>query len=159
MEINFLIYYLCNKSVKCELKKRIRIILVILFILIVFLAPYGYHIDLGPGPNGIFAILWDIQVYYGFQIFESLEYFPSYIFRFVVLYEVFRFFNEKISKKRFLLFGIIADVMIPLLIFIPAVLFLSPEGENYLPIMISIPILLAFCIVVVLSWSFSKESN
>jgi len=144
--------------VKCELKKRIRIILVILFILIVFLAPYGYHIDLGPGPNGIFAILWDMQVYYGFQIFESLEYFPYYIFRFVVLYEVFRFFSEKISKKRFLLFGFISD-MIPLLISIPAVLFLSPEGENYIPIMISIPVLVLFCIVVVLSWSFSNESN
>ncbi len=141
-----------------KLKKRIQIIFVVIFILIVLIAPYGYHIDLGPGPNGIFAILWDIQVYYGFQILESLEYFPYYIFRFVVLYEVFRFFKEKISKKRFLLFGFISD-MIPLLLSIPGVLFLSPEGENYIPIMISIPILLAFCIVVAYFWSFNKENN
>ena len=141
-----------------ELKKKIQIILGVIFILIVLIAPYGYHIDLGPGPNGIFAIIWDIQVYYGFQIFESLEYFPYYIFRFVVLYEVFKFFREKISKKRFLIFGFIAE-MIPLLISIPGVLFLSPEGENYIPIMISIPTLLLFCIVIVYFWSFNNENN
>jgi len=154
----FLKHLIRNTSVILELKKYTQVILEILFILIVLLAPYGYHIDLGPGPNGIFAILWDIQAYYGFQIFESLEYFPIYIFRFVVLYEVFRFFREKISKKRFLLFGFIAE-MIPLLISIPGVLFLSPEGENYIPITISIPILLVFCIVVVYFWSFNKENN
>ena len=154
----FLTHLIRNTSVMLELKKQIQIISEILFILIVLIAPYGYHIDLGPGPNGIFAILWDIQASYGSQIFESLEYFPFYLFRFVFLYEVFRFFREKISKKCFLLFGFVAE-MIPLLISIPGVLFLSPEGENYIPIMISIPILLVFCIVVAYFWSFNKEKN
>ena len=129
------------------MNKKIQYFIEILSILIVFLAPYGYHIDLGPGSNGIFAILWDLQVYYGFQIFESLEYLPYYIFRFVVLFEVIKFFRDKISKKHLLIFGIIAEI-IPLLISIPGILFLSSEGENYIPIMISIPILLIYCSVI-----------
>lgn len=71
----------------------------ILSIIIVFFAPYGYHIDIGPGPDNLLAIVWDISEYFGFQILESLEYFPYYIFRIVVLYEIVRFFQEKISER------------------------------------------------------------
>ena len=119
----------------------------ILCIIIVFLAPYGYHIDLGPGPNGIFGILWDIQMNYGFRLFQSLEYFPYYIFRIVVLYEVFKLFRNKSTKKRLILFSVISEI-IPLLFSIPGILFLNSEGENFIPIVISIPILLIYCVIV-----------
>jgi len=138
-------------------KKRIIIIICgILSIIIVFFAPYGYHIDLGPGPNNLMAIVWDISEYFGFQIFESLEYFPYYIFRIVVFYEILRFFQEKISGKRLILMGIICE-LIPLLISIPGVIFLNSEGENYIPIMISIPILLIFDVILVQLFSSIKR--
>ena len=139
------------------MKRLIKIVIEILFLLVIFITPYGYHIDLGPGPNGIFAILWDwdFSIYYGFRMFESLEYFPYFIFRIVFFYELFRFFQNKVSKTRFLLFGLITE-LIPLLISIPGSLILSPEGENYIPIMIPIPILLICCIILVSLWKYKK---
>ncbi|MEE9378635.1 MAG: hypothetical protein V3V33_11450 [Candidatus Lokiarchaeia archaeon] len=137
-------------------KKRIIIIVLgILSIIIVFFAPYGYHIDIGPGLDNLMAIVWNISEYFGFQILESLEYVPYYFFRIVVLYEIFRFFQEKISRKRLVLMGIICE-LIPLLVSIPGVIFLNSEGENYIPIMISIPTLLIFDIILVQFFSSIK---
>ena len=130
--------------------------MIIFFLLVVLIIPYGYHIDLGPGPNGLFSVLWDSSDHYGLRLFASLEYFPYYLFRFIVFYVVIKYINNKSSKKRLLLYGLIAE-LIPLLISIPGALFLNPEGENYIPIMISIPILLLSCIFLSLFWNLSNE--
>lgn len=94
-----------------------------------FFAPYGYHIDIGPGPDNLMAIVWDISEYFGFQILES--------------------------RKGLVLMGIICE-LIPLVISIPGVIFLNSEGETYIPIMISIPTLLIFDIILVQFFSSIK---
>ena len=134
------------------------IILIILSIIIIFFAPYGYHIDLGPGPNMLMAITWDISDYYGFHILESLEYFPYYLFRIVFLYEVYRFLKEKISRKRFFIIGLISE-LIPLLFSIPGMLILNSDGENYIPIMISIPVLLLIDLFVIYIYSINLREE
>jgi hypothetical protein len=111
--------------------------------IIVFLVPYAYHIDNGPGPNMTMAILWDVSNYYGFQVLQSLQYFPYYILRIIVLYEIFRLFQEKVSRKKLIIIAIISE-LIPLILTIPGVLILNSEGEGYVPVMISIPMLLLF---------------
>lgn len=140
-------------------KKQVVIIILGIFsILIVFFAPYGYAIDNGPGPNMLMAFLWDNSEYYGFRLLESLEYFPYYLMRIVVLYELLKFFQEKASKKKVIISGIICE-LIPLLLSIPGALFLSPEGEGYIPIMFSIPILLLFVVPSVVIFPFCTKDK
>ncbi len=97
--------------------------------------------DLGPGPNGFFAILWEIPDGQDIMILTAFEYFPYYLYRLVVLNALWKFTLGKMSRKRFMCHGIVAEI-IPVLFSIPGVLFLNSEGENFIPI--SIPILLMF---------------
>lgn len=129
-------------------KYLIDLFIIIISILIVLLAPFGYHIDLGPGPNSITAILWDYSTYYSFRYLVALRYYVEfYFFRFVVLFGIVRFLQGKMSKKWLIILAIIAE-LIPLIISIPASLILNSEGDNLTPIIISIPILLIFVIMV-----------
>ena len=130
-------------------KVFVKIIIGLLSIIIGVLAPYGYHIDLGPGPNSIIAMIWEYSTYYSFRYFSPLRYYVEfYLFRIVVLYNIFRFLQEKTSTKRVIIVAIINEV-IPLILSIPGVLILNSEGENLRPIIISIPILLLFDLFVV----------
>ncbi|MFX1569133.1 MAG: hypothetical protein ACFFCV_12280 [Promethearchaeota archaeon] len=138
---------------------RFKIYLIgLVSLVIVLLTPYGFHIDLGPGPNGLMAILWE---YWDFSIirwFTVLEYFPYYFFRFIVIYYLLKYIMDKATLKKTIIMGIISE-LIPLLISIPGVLILNQDGENYIPIMISIPILLIFHLTVVFIFQFYKKKE
>jgi len=127
----------------------------ILSLLVILLTPYGFHIDLGPGPNSLMAILWEYRDLEVFRWFTVLEYFPYYIFRFVALFYVMRYIMGTVSKKKAIMMSIVSE-LIPLLISIPGALFLNSEGENYIPIMISIPILLLYNLILIFSFSNIK---
>jgi len=131
-------------------KNMMDILLIIISIIIVLLAPFGYHIDLGPGPNSVTAILWDYSTNYSFRYFVALQYYVEfYVFRFVIMLALIGFLSLKLSRKWLLLTGIFGE-LIPLILSIPASLILNSEGENLIPIIISIPILLVFVVVVAL---------
>ena len=112
-------------------------------LVIVLLTPYGFSIDLGPGPNSLMAILWEYRDLSIIRWFTVLEYIPFYFFRFITIYYLGRYILDKVSLKKTIIMGIISE-LIPLLISIPALLILNQDGENYIPIVISIPILLIF---------------
>ncbi|MCK5390704.1 MAG: hypothetical protein KAJ36_09445 [Candidatus Thorarchaeota archaeon] len=137
--------------------QRIKLILIIITVIIVFMVPYGYHVDVGPGPNGLMAITWELPETYGLMILSALEYFIYYLYRLVVLRGMWRLLNGAISSRRFMVHGLVSEI-IPLLISIPGVLFLSSEGENYIPIMIPIPILLLYCGFVVIYLRTQSET-
>jgi hypothetical protein len=128
---------------------RFRAILVFIGILVVFVLPYGYHVDLGPGPNGLMAILWEFPEGYGIMFLSALEYFIYYLYRLVVLNGIWKFSIGRMKPRRLLFHGLISE-LIPVFISIPGILILSPDGENYIPIMIPIPFLMLFCTVLVL---------
>ncbi|MBY9008704.1 MAG: hypothetical protein KGD74_02405 [Candidatus Lokiarchaeota archaeon] len=129
-------------------KNLIILFIIIISILIVLLAPFGYHVDLGPGPNSITAMLWEYSTYYSFRYLVALQYYIQfYIFRIVILYAIIRFLGEKLSRKWLIILGVIGE-LIPLILSIPASLILNSDGENFSPIIISIPFLLLFVIVV-----------
>lgn len=134
-------------------KNQYLLILIgIISLLIIFLTPYGFHIDLGPGPNALMAILWEYRDLDVFRWFTVLEYVPYYFFRFVALFYVLRYIRGTVMKKKALIMVIVSE-LVPLLISIPGVLFLNSEGENYIPIMISIPILLLYNSILIFSFS------
>jgi len=107
-------------------------------------------VDLGPGPSGFMAILWELpefQVlpqYPGIMPLTALEYFIYYLYRLVVLYMIWKYLLGRIKERKLLFHALIAE-LIPVLISIPGVLILDPSGHNYIPIMIPIPFLLVYC--------------
>jgi hypothetical protein len=127
-------------------------------LVVVLLTPYNFSIDLGPGPNSLMAILWEYRDLSIIRWFTVFEYFPLYFFRFIVIYYLIRYIMDKASIKKTVIMGIISE-LIPLLISIPGVLILSQDGENYLPISISIPILLIFHLSVVFFINSSKKEE
>ncbi|MFX0007642.1 MAG: hypothetical protein ACFFAV_13050 [Candidatus Hermodarchaeota archaeon] len=127
-----------------------------LSLIIVLLAPYGFHIDLGPGPNNLMAILWEYWTLSIIRWFTVLEYVPYYFFRFITIYYLIRYILDKASLKKTIIMGIINE-LIPLIISIPAVLILNQDGENYIPIVIPIPTLLVFHLSVVYTFYYLKK--
>lgn len=136
----------------------IRMVMIVIAIIVVFIFPYGYHVDLGPGPNGLMAIAWEFPETYGLMILTALEYFIYYLYRLVVLQAIWKFSLGKMKPKRLMFHGLLSE-FIPLLISIPGVLFLNSEGENYIPIMIPIPILLLYCALLVFYISNWKKTS
>jgi len=135
-------------------KNLIILFIITISILIVLLAPFGYHVDLGPGPNSITAMLWEYSTYYSFRYLVALKYYPQfYIFRIVILYAIIRFLGEKLSRKWLIILGVIGE-LIPLILSIPASLILNSDGDNLAPIIISIPLL--FMLVIVVAFIYPK---
>lgn len=135
-------------------KNLIILFIITISILIVLLAPFGYHVDLGPGPNSITAMLWEYSTYYSFRYLVALKYYPQfYIFRIVILYAIIRFLGEKLSRKWLIILGVIGE-LIPLILSIPASLILNSDGDNLAPIIISIPLL--FVLVIVVAFIYPK---
>lgn len=123
-----------------------------LSILIVFFLPFGVHIDLGPGPNSLISMIWEVPfdpVWYSIRFFSAFQYFFAYcFFRLFFLVEIGLFIIGKYNKIRFILIGAISE-LIPLLISIPSFCILNSQGDNLLPIIVPIPLLLVFDLLIV----------
>ncbi|RDE15647.1 MAG: hypothetical protein C4K48_03460 [Candidatus Thorarchaeota archaeon] len=138
---------------------RFRAIVILIGVLVVFVLPYAYHVDVGPGPNGLVAILWMLPENSGIILLTALEYFTIYyLYRLVVLTAVWRYQQGKMKSRILMLHGLVAE-LIPVLISIPATLFLNSEGENLYPIMIPLPFLFLYCAVLVLSKRVMTKRN
>lgn len=127
--------------------KLLYILIGILSIIIVLFTPFGIHVDLGPGENSIIAMIWEIPIgpgQYSIRFFSALQYNLEYcFFRFFFLLEIVLFYIGKFNKLRFILVGIISE-LIPLIISIPAMFILNSQRDNLIPIIWPIPILMIF---------------
>lgn len=132
--------------------RGLLLIIGLLSIIIVFIVPFGYHVDLGPGPNSIIAMIWEVPLepaWYSIRFFSALQYRIEYcFFRFFFFLEIFLYFKGKFNKIRFILIGIVSEI-IPLIISIPAMFILNSQGDNLIPIIIPIPLLLIFDLILV----------
>jgi len=135
------------------MKRYLLIIIGILTILIVFLLPFGIHIDLGPGPNSLVSMVWEIPfepAWYSIRYFSAFQYYLVYcFFRVFFVLDIFLLFIGKFNKKRFLLIGIISEI-IPLMISIPSMFILNSQGENLIPIIFPLPFLMSFDLILIL---------
>lgn len=129
------------------------IIILILSILVIFFLPFGIHIDLGPGPNSLISMIWEIPfepAWYSIRFFSAFQYYIFYcFFRFFFLLEVILLLMNKYNRTRFILIGVISE-LIPLMLSIPALYILNSQGDNLLPIIFPIPFLLIFDILLVI---------
>ena len=144
------------------MKRISSIIIVILSIFIVFVLPFGIHLDLGPGPNTLISMVWEIPLehaWYTIRFFSAFRYYFSYcFFRLFFLLEIILLIINKYSKIRFILIGIISE-LIPLLLSIPALYILNSQGNNMLPIIFPIPFLFTFDIILALIFLKRRDIN
>ena len=139
--------------------KLIIFLFIVLSFIIVLLAPFGYHVDLGPGTNSIMSIIWDYSFEYNFRFFLALRFHLEYcFFRFVVLIAIILYFIEKITRKWLIILSVIGE-LIPLILSIPASIMLNNQGENLYPIIIPIPILLLYVILIAQIFKNKKKKN
>ncbi|MHA2392767.1 MAG: hypothetical protein ACXAEX_12545 [Promethearchaeota archaeon] len=134
--------------------KRYLIILIgLLAFLVVFLLPFGIQIDLGPGPNSLISMIWEIAfepAWYTVRYFSAFEYHFEFIFfRLIFIIEICLLFIGKFHKLRFLLVGVITE-LIPLLISVPGLFIRNADGDNLIPIIFPIPFLLIFDLILIL---------
>ena len=142
------------------MKPYMSLLLLILSVLVIFILPFGVHIDLGPGPNSIISMIWEISLdpsWYTIRFFSAFQYFITYcVFRFFFLIEIILLLFNKSNKLRFILIGVISE-LIPLVLSIPAMYILNSQGDNLLPIIFPIPILLLFDLLIA-SISFRRKN-
>lgn len=144
------------------MKRNLSIIIGILTILIVFLLPFGIHIDLGPGPNTLISMVWEIPfepAWYSIRYFSAFHYYLVYcFFRIFFVLDIFLLLIGKFNKKRLILISIISEI-IPLMISIPSMFILNSHGENINPIIFPIPFLMIFGLILILSANRLKFYN
>ena len=118
-------------------------------ILVVFFLPFGIHIDLGPGPNSIVSMVWEVPLnpaWYSIRFFSAFRYYFIFcFFRLFFLVDIFLLIIRKFNKIRFLLIAFISEI-IPLTISIPAIYILNAQGENLIAIILPIPFLFTFAL-------------
>lgn len=134
------------------MKRHITIIIGVLTILIVFLLPFGIHIDLGPGPNSIVSMIWEVPLspaWYSIRFFTAFQYYLAYcFFRLIFVVEIFLLIIGKFNKKLFISIGLISE-LIPLILSIPAMFILNSQGDNLFPIILPIPFLIICNLIIV----------
>jgi len=142
------------------MKYTIKTILIIIAsLIVVFLIPYGYHIDLGPGPDAIQAIIWEIYGLGDDVIFRltipSRIYIEYNFFRYAVLIGIIIYYFLNCRRMYILIVAIIGE-LIPLIISIPGFFILNETGDNLIPIIIPIPSLLAFILMLIFLFPYNK---
>ncbi|MFX0038511.1 MAG: hypothetical protein ACFFB9_08320 [Promethearchaeota archaeon] len=134
------------------MKRHITIIIGVLTILIVFLLPFGIHIDLGPGPNSIVSMIWEVPLspaWYSIRFFTAFQYYLAYcFFRLIFVVEIFLLIIGKFNKKLFISIGLISE-LIPLILSIPAMFILNSQGDNLFPIILPVPFLIICNLIIV----------
>jgi len=145
------------------MKRNFSIIIGILTILGVFLLPFGIMIDLAPqGPNSIVSMIWEVPLspaWYSIRFFSAFQYYFEFIFfRLVFVIFVLLLIVGRYNKKRFLLIGIISEI-IPLVLSIPRLFIRNSQGDNLYPIIFPIPFLLIFDLIIILLANRLKINN
>ncbi|MFX1431408.1 MAG: hypothetical protein ACFFCY_14675 [Promethearchaeota archaeon] len=143
-------------SIEMFLKNQNKLIIIgIVSLIIVFLTPYGFDLDIGPGPYRLLAILWEYFALAVIRWFTVLLYVPYYFFRFITLYYIMRFIMGKVTKKKAIIMAIICEI-IPLTLTIIGLIFPDPTGEPYINTVIPIPIFLLYNLILIFTFSNRK---
>lgn len=144
------------------MKRYISLLILMLSIVVIFFLPFGVHIDLGSGTNTIISMIWEIPLepsWYTIRFFSAIQYYLTYcVFRFVFLLEIILLLFNKSNRLRFILMGVISE-LIPLVLSIPAMYILNAQGDNLLPIIFPIPILLMFDLFIAFTCFRRKNIN
>jgi hypothetical protein len=136
------------------------ILTIVLVLIVVLLAPFAIHFDLGPGPDSIEAVIWQYiespwQVGFWFQ--NPLRYFDAIFIRLLFPLQFLRYCMGKSSRKVTLLAAAYSELHVAL-ISLPVYIswyfslgpFLSPDGDPIRPVFLPIPFLLILVVALIM---------
>jgi hypothetical protein len=127
----------------------------ILLVLTAMFVPFGYGLDLGPGPDKVRALTWeyfDAPWFSGVRIVDPGTFFESLLYtlpRYVFLYQVLRLYRGRTTKRRVVGWGIVAELFPALVSLIRVAGWITgwtqpppPLSDPYFPVYVPIPSLL-----------------
>jgi hypothetical protein len=130
-------------------------LIAVFLVFIALLVPFAYHLDLNPyGWNSYEAVLWRYVESISSFLFlnNTVNLFPYYLFEFVFVFQMFRYYQGKAGRTWTIIAGVYAELH-PLLLSLPVILRLpftiASGGEVMYPVIIPIPILLLVGVVLV----------
>jgi hypothetical protein len=147
-------------------------LVLIILIATAVLLPFGYSLDLGPGPNRVRALIWEYMdapwfsgirfVLFG-QVLEGILYtFPRYIFIFLV-YDLYRSLSK---RKRIWSVGILGALFPGLVSLVRIVGWLQgwtqpppPISDHQFPIYIPIPLVIIVSIILIRLFPFNSDDD
>ena len=133
---------------------RSPLVIGLIMTVLVFLLPFGYRLDLGPGPDSVIALIWDYieapwQSGFGFVNFGIFLTSIIYTFpRFIFLYRMIQYYSFKIPRSSVIKTGIISEffpVLVSIILIIGWQLGWTqppPPIDHWFPIYIPFPALL-----------------
>lgn len=101
-------------------RRRAAIMGVILALIAVIL-PFAYHVDIGPGPDSIRAMIWDyIQASWhsGFRWWNPFDTLPYTLLRIIYPLQIYRYYTGLSSKRRTIVMGLVSELQ-PFLVSFP----------------------------------------
>jgi len=134
---------------------RLPLVIGISMTILVFLLPFGYRLDIGPGPDSIRALIWEyIEApwHSGFWFVQVGIFLTSLLYtfpRFIFLYQMIRYYSCKIPRKSVIKIGIVSELF-PALVSILLIIGWQlgwtqpppPFSDPWFPIYVPIPALL-----------------
>lgn len=141
----------------------IKAIWIIILITSALLLPFGYRLDLGPGPDGVRAVVWeylDAPWFSGIrfvrlgQMLEALFYtFPSYIY----VYQVYKLYFGEVNRKRIVATGILSAVFPGIISLLRILGWVQgwtqpppPQSDPYFPIYVPIPSIILISLILIM---------
>ena len=137
------------------LRNHNALLIAFTLLLVTLLVPFAYHLDLNPfGWNSYEAVLWRYVMSISSFLFlqNTLNLLPYYLFNFVFVAQMYRYYQGKAGKVSTLAIGLYAQIH-PLLLSLPVLLGLpftiAPGGEVMYPVIIPIPVLFILGVVLI----------
>ncbi|HEY71619.1 MAG TPA: hypothetical protein G4O08_13665 [Anaerolineae bacterium] len=147
-------------STKRRSETRSAILVLIILLAGAVLLPFGYGLDLGPGPNRIRALIWeyiDAPWFSGVRIVRIGEMLEALLYtlpRYFFLFQIFNLYRTSLSQKRIWPVGILGASFPGLVSLVLIVGWLQgwtqpppPQSDHYFPIYIPIPTILIMSII------------
>lgn len=149
-------------TVKFQSNLPVASIILILLLIAAILLPFGYGLDLGPGPNRIRALVWEyldapwfsgVRLVRLGQVFEAVMYtLPTYFF----IFQTFNLYRTGSKQKYLVHIGILGALFPALVSLIQIIGWLQgwtqpppPVSDHRFPIYIPIPTVLILSMVLV----------
>ena len=139
-------------SIKNKLRLPPAYIVLLILLVVAILLPFGYALDLGPGPNSVRALVWqyvDAPWFSGFrfvrfgQVLEAILYtLPTYFF----IFQLFKLYRTSLRPKRMRLVGVLSALFPGVVSLLLVIAWLQgwtqpppPVSDHRFPIYIPIP--------------------
>ena len=147
-------------SDKSKLEKSLAILVPAILIAVAILLPFGYGLDLGPGPNRVRALIWEymdapwfsgVRFVQSGQVLEALLYtFPRYIF----IYQVYNLYRTCLKQKNMWTIGVLGALFPGLVSLVLVIGWLQgwtqpppPVSDHHFPIYIPIPTIMIMAVI------------